>query len=487
MPTKYGLKGSRENGLNEKSERKDAGVKAFSGKHKRYLPIQRRHAPRQSAFCPGCMQQTGMIRQILGRSGPQDELTDGVRHNNHGQPVIQREAFIPFPGQTGQDVPNTRKQSGDIIREFVKRTGDPTYSSEHTMLLEFNTRQSVLTVRKQLHFVNAGTGNNRLSDDVEFPALVSRILKVANDQLNGWVRINVAQSDQCNLPSAGGSIKVNVVTTQGTGPYASRVNLYRSFGHENAGNIGADASDRTLWHELGHLVLGAADEYSKARRPDGTPRPASHVNESDWSIMSSSGNARRKLMHARHFSHLPVWLGREFPKCSFKLVESSRPIVVEISPVLFLGGFGNSLGAGLFFATGVNVGIPLDRLRRLQLILGARTNYMMEREPEELNSLLLGFRAGLEGQFSPSGLRLGGFTEGGGIGLTNMETGEFGARPYIEGGLNLGYSFYGSFNLGAELAGGGREFRLPELDAGGEPETALSPYFRIGLTIGASF
>jgi hypothetical protein len=397
--------------------------------------------------------------------------------------VIQRQNFVPWPGQIGHDVPGTRQTKGDIISEQVQRTGDPTYAPLGPMLLEFNTRTCELTVRKEINFVRAGTGGNQLSKQA-FDVLKARILRIAQEKLNGWVTIRVARSSGCPLSCSGGMISVNVVTTEGTGSYSSTLKLHPAYGREDAANIGADASDYTIWHELGHLSLGAADEYAESRRPDGTARPESRVNTSDWSVMSCEANARRAIMHARHFSHLPAWLGRRFPQCTFTLNEVDRPIVVEFTPFLSPGGFVSSAGGGLYYSAGFDLGIPLDRLRRLELILGPRVNFIMD--SNAMMALLLGFRAGLEGQFGSTGFRLGAFAEGGGVGFTNLSTGEFGASPYVEGGVGFGYSFSGTFNIGVEGAGGRRTSNIVD-PLSREISTEFLPYFRLGLSLSASF
>lgn len=416
------------------------------------------------------------------------ELTHTIQQGRdghiHTMPDIQRDEFQPWPGQSGHDVAGTRQQRGDIISEQVQRIGDPTYAQLGPMLLEFNTSTCELTVRKEINFVRAGTGDQQLSTE-GFNALKTRILDIAHEKLNGWVSINVTpQSDQCSLQCANGQINVSVVTTEGSGSYSSTLNLFRSYGRENAGNIGEDASDHTLWHELGHIVLGAADEYSESRRPDGTSRPASRVNTSDWSIMSGEANTRRALMHARHFSHLPAWLGRRFPDCNFTINEASRPIVVELTPSLMLGGYVDSQGSvGLYYSLGLDMGLPLDRLRRLEFIIGPRFNFISS---DAQMSLLMGLRAGLEGQFASSGFRLGGFGEVGGLGITDLESGTLGALPYVEGGLNAGYSFSGILNVGLEFGAGGRESPISTPVPGG-PTSEFNPYFRFGLNLSASF
>jgi hypothetical protein len=416
------------------------------------------------------------------------ELTHTIQQGSRNSstiivPKLQRDEFEPWPGQLGNDVAGTRETTGDIVREQVERTGDPTYAQLDPMLLEFNRATCALTVRKEINFVRAGSGASQLSE-TDFNELKERILRIANEQLNGWVSLHVDQTDGCPIQCVNGDISVTVVASEGSGTHSTTLNLHRSFGREDAGNIGADASTRTIWHEMGHIVLGAADEYAEANRPDGTPRPASRVHTSDWSIMSAEGNARRAMMHARHFSHLGAWLGRRFPDCTFSINETSRPIVVEFSPVLMLGGFGAAGHGGLYYSAGMNIGIPLTRLRQLQFILGPRINFIYDAGEANMLQLLMGFRAGLEGQFGSTGFRLGGFGEGGGVGFTDLGRGTFGASPYVEGGLGFGYSLMGgSFNLGLEVAGGGREFALPAPTTG----TEFSPYFRLGLGFGGSF
>ncbi len=410
-------------------------------------------------------------------------IQQGSSANSGHTPDVQREEFSPWPGQTGTDVAGTREQDGDIIREQVQRTGDPTYTQLGPMLLEFDSSTCVLTVKKEIQFVRAGTGDDQMSEE-DFNELKTRVLEIANDKLNGWVSIQAGDADEC--PCSGKTIEVKVVTTEGAGSYSSTVNLHPTYGREDAGNIGDDSSDRTIWHEVGHIVLGAADEYAESNRPDGTPRPHSKVNASDWSVMGSDRGTRRSLMHARHFSHLPAWLGRRFPDCSFSLVESA-PVVIEISPYAFLGGFGIPGGTGgLYYSAGLDLGIPLDRLRRLELVLGFKFDYLMRVTSPAQQALLLGFKAGLEGQFAPEGVRVGGFLEGGGVGITDLETGELGALPYFGSGVGVGYSFGSSFNFSVEAAAGGREVSIPDPIPGGQT-SEIVPYYRVGLMLGGSF
>ena len=404
-------------------------------------------------FSPGTSKGKHLLAHELTHTIQQQGKSTSVS----AKPFIQREEFTPWPGQIGRNVPGTRTTRGNIVSEQVQRIGDPTYAQLGPMLLELDTNACTLTIRKEINFVRAGAGANQLSENA-FNTLKDRILRIARVKLNGWVSINMTSPAGCSLNCTNG-IRVIVVTTEGNGSYASTLNLHPTFGRENAGNIGADASDRTIWHELGHIVLGAADEYPEANRPDGTPRPASRVNRNDWSIMSNEFNSRFDLMHARHFSHLPAWLKRRYPNCNFSLVETARPPVVEFTPSLMLGGFIDSSGlGGIHYSLGLDLGIPIDRLRRLEFTIGPRLNYL---GVNNIHALLLGVRAGLEGQFAPQGFRLGGFAEGGGVGV-NLTNGSINAIPYIEGGINANYSIGGRINFGAELATVGRE--IPALE-----------------------
>lgn len=280
----------------------------------------------------------------------------------------------------------------------------------------------------------------------------------------------------------GGRIEVTVITSEGSGSYASTLNLHPTYGIENAGNIGADASDFTIWHEVGHVVLGAADEYYQEHRPDGTSRPEERVNENDWSVMARHASMRRAVLHPRHFSHLPAWLERRFPDCTFHLEAAPRPIIVEISPVILTAGMVVSpeREVGVTLSTGVDFGIPLERLRQLEVTIGPRLTFMAD---EERISLLLGFRAGLEAQSGQAGLRAGVFGEGG-VGTTfDNDSGEAGASLYAEGGGRAGYAFRNGLNLSGEFALG----TLWTSDSAADPDLESNPYFRLGLTIAGDF
>lgn len=141
-------------------------------------------------FAPGQYQTTTRAGRFLMAHELAHTIQQGRATGNSSVPSIQCRDFVPWPGQRGEDVPGTREEEGDIIREQVRREGDPTYAPLGPSLLEFNTRTCELTIRKEINFVRAGSGENQLSETA-FIVLKERILASANENLNGWVSISV--------------------------------------------------------------------------------------------------------------------------------------------------------------------------------------------------------------------------------------------------------------------------------------------------------
>ncbi len=408
------------------------------------------------------------------------ELTHTLQQGNNSllqNKLIQLVPFAPWPGQTGSDVAGTYSATDGIIRERVQRTGDPNFAAPMPSLLEFDPANRTLRSTMQINFIQETNADNALTTE-QFDSLKARILQVGNERLNGWIVIHTGSEASCPANCQGEDISVQIVAEEGTGTYAQTVMLGRSYGTEDAGHIGDSSSDWTVWHEMGHIVLGAADEYAAPGRPD------ERVNESDYSIMASSSSyGRMGMLHSRHFSHLAAWLTRRYSGCTFTIVESVRPIVIDWSPELMIGGFGGR-SSGLYYSLGVNMGIPLDDLRRFSVIIGPRFNLALQFD-DGVASLLAGIRAGI--RFRTPGLlafESSVFGEGGGVGFTNLETGAFGGSPYGEGGVSLGGSYL-PFNFGLEAAGGGRTATTPaDLTLGTPAGTEFQPYFRLGLTFG---
>lgn len=414
------------------------------------------------------------------------ELTHVVQQGNLKQQnvqLIQRTEFSPWSGQTGTDVPSTYSSANGVISERVQRTGDPNFAVPMPSLLEFNTNTCSLTSTMEINFVPETNAANRLTTE-QFDEAKARILQIGNTRLNGWILIRAGNETPCPVNCRNHDISVRIVAAEGTGAYADTVMLGKNYERENAGHIAGNSSEWTIWHEMGHIVLGASDEYAEEGRP------AERVNESDWSIMASSSSyGRVGLMHSRHFFHLAAWLSRKFSGCNFQTIEAERPIIIDWTPSLFTGGFGGRSG-GLYYSAGIEMGIPLDRLRRLSIILGPRFNFLWQSSDDTM-SLLAGVRAGLRYRPFASGVGVDAtlFGEGGGVGLTDLRSGTLGVSPYAEGGVSVGVTGVPSLpTLNLEFAGGGRTGTIPaDPISGSASRTELQPYFRLGLTIGATF
>jgi hypothetical protein len=318
--------------------------------------------------------------------------------------VIRRDEFKPWPGQIGTDVPGTLARRGTVISERVQRTDDPNFAISNPILLEFDSSLCTLTSSMEINFINPADKSAQLSAS-RFTRLKNRLLEVANDKLNGWMKIQVGENPSCDV-CRGRVIRINVVAREGSSPDAWSVELRKGTGRANASTIfeGGDnwftsllggVSDGTLWHEAGHIVLGLPDEYVP---PSGDPpRPSDKINESDWSAMASHDSfGRRAVMHPRHFSFMPAWLGRRFPDCNFDLVALPRPIVIDIVTGLTvsLGSKGGSLA--LLDTIDVAVGIPLEKKRRLRLLAGGYASLLLASDEESQTAFLAGGLLGFD-------------------------------------------------------------------------------------------
>jgi hypothetical protein len=365
--------------------------------------------------------------------------------------IIRRDDFTPWPGQIGTDVPLTRTQKGSVVSERIQRTDSPAYAAPKPILLEFDSSKCSLTSTMEINFVKPKDKVAQLSDD-RFNKLKNRILEVANDKLNGWMKIKVGDNPSCDV-CRGKTITINVVTREGSSTDADTVELRKGTGRANAGQIfeGGDnwftallggVSNGTLWHEMGHVVLGLPDEYTN--EPGDPPRPEDKINESDWSVMAShTAFGRRAVMHPRHFSFMTAWLGRRFPDCTFDLVAQPRPIIIDI-----VTGFDFSFGSkggkfALLYTIDLASGIPLDKKRHLRLLVGGYASLLARADIESQHAFLAGALVGLDYSTNRSkggfgiraDVRAGGtyFTSG----VPDPEKEKF--LPTLAGTLTLGY------------------------------------------------
>jgi hypothetical protein len=77
-------------------------MKTFSAMEKKHRPATTRPDTKLAAYCPGCVQQTGAIRQILRRSGLQPRAAMGGGDSSHAQQTDRAtDTVVRIPKMTG--------------------------------------------------------------------------------------------------------------------------------------------------------------------------------------------------------------------------------------------------------------------------------------------------------------------------------------------------------------------------------------------------
>jgi len=417
---------------------------------------------------------------------------------------------------------------GDVARrEYVR--GDPSRVVHQAGVgLEFDPIACTATVPHIVRFQQPPSGTWGSCEGPPAPgtavaniaqtrlnSLQTEFLQHVNDRLNGWYEVRL-EGNGCPGTCRGQSIpiRVRVGTSLGqVGTSRSSVSTVtpvnrrgRSYvqGNDIVLCMGDADIGRTIPHEGVHFALGHGDEYREtdkavaARAPRGQYSREREI-EGDYSLAGSQHeHGRFAMLHERHFQFVPAFLERLYPGCRASLVELERPRKLGFRINIGTGYASLSgLDAG-FFSLGLELGIPLDRLRRWELTVGPRASMMMsgigERSREAFTA---GLRLGFEYRTSPGqgGLRLGAFGE---IGYGKFTSTDYsGTTRYNESkwsmsgeaGVGLGYRFGTGaqrFSLGAEAAIGGAIGTgavgpiTPEI----ERDPAFTRSFRAGLTLG---
>ncbi len=317
-----------------------------------------------------------------------------------------------------------------------------------------------------------------------------RYIEAMNDGLNGWYTVRV---QGCEDVCPDQDIEIRVEASEDAGNPDTTINVINRRGRGDAGTICVGDSDyHFAVHEGIHNVLGHGDEYRErdarvlAAVPEwGTPE---RVRDEDWS-RASADFGRFTLLHARHFAFVPAFLEAAFPGCQARLIERARPVLPEFGFSVGVG-YMHRGGHGLYVDLGLELGVPADRLRQWNLLVGAHGRLLGTLEGESLSAWLLGARIGLERRFAPSsgGLTLGGFAEAG-VGWFGMPRGsdeESVTSAYGELGLTAGYRAYfpGSVGLsiGGEVAAGTMIGRPGVIGGPGEePDTESEHWVRAGI------
>src|SRR5262249_32819039 len=135
----------------------------------------------------------------------------------------------------------------------------------------------------------------------------------------------------------------------------------------------------------------------------------------DLTQMGSS-YGRFGLYHERHFRFAQVFLEAIYrgQGCTVSL-EAVRSPPSDFRVDLAAGGASTNVGGATSLPGSIGFGIPLERQRRLSLLLGGQGQLLSGLAPNDRTALMIGVRAGLEAQTSPGkfGLTANVFASGG--------------------------------------------------------------------------
>jgi hypothetical protein len=346
-------------------------------------------------------------------------------------------------------------------------------------------------------------------DSGRFQRIREEYLRSLNQDLNGWyaVRFEGCERNPCHGREMPIEVRVTEVSGGARADYEVAIaNLEGRSCVDDANYVAGGATPATVLlyasgldsgtmsHEGGHMALGHGDEYHDPEQPG--VRSETSVREGDYSRMASENRfGRFALMHERHYAFVPAFLNHVRPGCNAQLVEVARPAQVEIRIAFGAGyaGFLNRGGvsSGEYLGLGLELGLPLSRLREWEFILGVHGRMLAELEDAKRIAFLLGVRFGLEHTFTPS---LGGFTAGafGEGGRSWLSGGGSQDGTYLEGGGYLGYAssptrLLGGGNRGIIRVEAARGALFSDAPAAGTGARDSQDYFRVGVSAAWQF
>jgi len=285
----------------------------------------------------------------------------------------------------------------------------------------------------------------RVSDE-DFRRIANRFLRANNEGLNDWFKIHLRNAPACPCNDRDIPIIVEVTETE-TNPDSTVIitgNSGRSYvsGDETRRRVVlCDNPDyETMVHEGAHMTLGYDDEYRE--RPRGA---AERERTTDFSYLA--GHTRLSIFHERHFDFVRAFMENLYPGSQATLIFGSRSRYV---PSFTIGGaFGGAGGdyAGLFYSIGLEMNIPLDVLRRMEISIGPRLGLLVGDvmgSRESMTAILYGVRLAFLGTFDTRlfneqvPLGVGVHLEGGGGHnfQSSITAPDF---RYMEFGASLGY------------------------------------------------
>ena len=326
-------------------------------------------------------------------------------------------------------------------------------------------------------------------------ALQTRYIDALNDGLNGWYAVRV---EGCrNQPCTGQPIPIRITAAAVANNPDLTINVVNRGGRGNAGTICVgDFNAGFAAHEGGHQVLGLGDEYRESDPALRQRVPLWARDErvrTDLTRMGSDSDFRRfALYHERHFRFAQVFLEAVYrgQGCTVTL-EAVRSPPVDFRIDLGLGYASASTGTYLSATGFLGVGVPLERQRRLTLLVGAQGQLLENLAIPDRRAFLLGARLGLEGQTTPGSFGLSGNISASGGVLHQPESTPppFYGVPPIAGRT----SPYGELSAGIGIQSGltsGVNFRFGVEAAAGR-ELSNDPnamrWLRFGFNVGAAF
>ncbi|MGZ5016904.1 MAG: eCIS core domain-containing protein [Methylobacter sp.] len=343
-----------------------------------------------------------------------------------------------------------------------------------------------------------------------FNRIKATVLADVNRGLNGWFDVRLS-GGACPTGCADKTLPIRVVAREDTANSDTTITVVNRGGRADAATIcAASWKTSTAVHEGGHQVLGVGDEYPEQDERLRATVPQWFRRERvrrDYSVMGPGpeSDSRFAMFHQRHFNAVKTFLESAFPRCTATLLARPRPILPDYRIVLG-GGYASLSGvSGQFLEAGLRIGIPLDRLRRWELVLGPQINWMSAiGDQRSQDAFLLGARLGIEGSTGGSGhgLTAGAFGEAGYGWFSSSDYGAGGGSRSAKGGygeLGLGIGYRtpilgrpGStrFDFRLEGAAGsalGAPGIIGPITREIESDPARSYWFRLGITVGGQF
>jgi hypothetical protein len=353
--------------------------------------------------------------------------------------------------------------SGTVTRtETAPASGSQPSQQIHSgqMNVRFDPADCSVTIPFGYNFVQAAqSGRTGICDDPpgttavtplpasRLNAIKASVLATMNQGLNGWFDVQLSGTS-CPTGCANKKLPIRVVATENTAHPDTTITIINRGGRADAATICANSwNSSTAVHEGGHQILGVGDEYPEADERLRATVPQWFRSERvrrDYSAMGPESHSRFAMFHERHFHGVKTFLETAFPGCTATLQAQARPVIPDFRLVLGSGYASSNGTSGFFLQAGLRVGIPLDRLRRWELVLGPQVTWLTASENRRsMEAFLLGARLGLEGSTGGAGH---GFTAGvfGGAGY-----GRFSSSDYSPGGTGERRAEAGYGELGA--------------------------------------